>query len=478
MSHFFSRFFSGMAAASRSGLASTGRRLAGDRRGATAVTLALSLVPLVLATGGGIDFYKNRQKQQSLQAVADAAVLAGSITADEGGDGVATTKTYVTKNYDQPNGVTSTKVVVADANKMLLTADLTATTQTNFLRLVGITDLTVRAKSAATWGGQLMEVAVAIDVTASMDGTKMSAAKTAAKDLVKTLFTVPGTSKTNDKVKMSLVPFNSYVNIGTSYRGQPWLDVANDSTWTSYDCWDTWPGSTCTGYRHVSTTCYNDGVPYACEWDECTGWTSVPAVKVCAWNTHTSAWNGCVGSRNYPADLQAEATSASKVPGLMDTWCNGTTLIRLTDKQGTLNSAISGISPDGNTYIAPGMLWAWRTLSSKGPFADGSADAKATKKAIVLMTDGANTLSASYPKHDNNDVADANSILQKTCTNAKADGIAIFTIAYEVTDATIKSVLTNCASAPSYFFDSSNASEMAAAFSKIGAMLTARRLVY
>ena len=68
--------------------------------------------------------------------------------------------------------------------------------------------------------------------------------------------------------------------------------------------------------------------------------------------------------------------------------------------------------------------------------------------------------------------------LAKTCANTKADDITIFTIAFEVTDTKIKQILKACASAEPYFYDSNNAQQMKDAFKKIGAQLTARRLVY
>ncbi|MER2604873.1 MAG: pilus assembly protein [Siculibacillus sp.] len=453
------------------------RRLLGDRSGATAMTFALVLLPLIVAAGGGVDAYVMWKKQGLLQSVVDAAVLAGSVQQDESADGVATATTFISKNFDDPQGATSTKTITLDIAKSLITAEVTAKVKASFLPLIGLSEFTIRVKSAATWGGQLMEVAISLDGTGSMSGSKLTAAKQAAKDLTNILFTVPGTGAHNSKVKVALVPFARYVNVGLASRPSTWLDVPSDSTWTKYECWDTWPGSTCTGYVHRTGTCYNDGVPYSCEWDECTGWTSVPKVTACATNSYSSVWHGCVGSRASPLDLQAEVTIAAKVPGLMDAWCNAE-LVRLTNTKGKIISGIEAIGANDETFIATGMLWAWRTLSSKLPFGDGAADAKTTKKAIVLMTDGANTVSATPPQHWGSDVAASNAQLTQTCANAKAEGISIFTVAFEVTDANIKSILTNCASNANYFFDATDSAALIAAFNKIGSMLTARRLVY
>ena len=455
-------------------------RLWRDRSAATAVTFALLAVPIAALAGGATDAYLVYQHKSDLQAVVDGAVMAGAIQADTGAssDTVKTTvKTYVSKNFDTVYKATTTLNTEMDNSAGQVSASATTSMPTSFLKMIGISSITYTAKSAATYGGGLMEVALAIDVTGSMDGDKLTAAKAAAKDLVQTLFTVPGTNKVNEKVKVGLVPFARYVNVGLSSRGSTWLDVAADASWKSYDCWYEDSGGYCAASHKVTTTCYNDGTPYSCSWDQCDKWVSGKQVKVCQWVQHATGWNGCVGSRNSPLDLQAEVTSSNKVPGLMDTWCNAE-LVRLTKTQGQVISAIENLSAWDETYIAPGMLWAWRVLSPKAPFGDGSSDNVKTKKAIILMTDGYNTLSATYPQHWGTDTNDANAVLSKTCANVKADGIAIYTIAFQVTDPTIKKILTDCATSSSYFFDSSNISAMQSAFKQIGSQLSSRRLVY
>ena len=453
------------------------RRLMGDRGGSTAIMFTLAMVPMILAAGGGADVYVNWRLQTSLQNVADSAVLAGSLALDGGGNAGTTVSTYVTKNFDEPNQTSTAVTTKVDAATGTVSVDLVSSSGTTFLKMIGLKSIPLHVRSAATYGGGLLEVALAIDVTGSMDGAKMTAARKAAKDLVSTLFTVPGTNKVNDKVRMGLVPFTRYVRISTALRGQTWLDAPADSSTTVNECWTEDQGGYCTATKTVNTTCTNDGVSSPCSWEECTNWVPGKIVQVCGPRTYSKVWYGCVGSRNYPLDLQAEVSSAAKVPSIWDDYCP-LELQRLTKDQTALNNLIDALVPYEETYIAPGMLWAWRLVSSKAPFADGSADAKTNHKAIILMTDGANTFSASYPAHSSNDVADANSVLLKTCTNAKADNVSIFTIAFAVTDSAIKQTLTNCATSASYFFDAGSSTEMLAAFRQIGAQLSSRRLVY
>jgi hypothetical protein len=54
------------------------------------------------------------------------------------------------------------------------------------------------------------------------------------------------------------------------------------------------------------------------------------------------------------------------------------------------------------------------------------------------------------------------------CTNAKTDGIKIYTIAFQITDETTLGLLSDCASDPSKAFKSDNNDALLAAFSAIG----------
>ena len=52
------------------------RRFAGDRKGNVAMIFALSLAPIVMLTGMGIDYTVATQRKAMLDAAADAAALA------------------------------------------------------------------------------------------------------------------------------------------------------------------------------------------------------------------------------------------------------------------------------------------------------------------------------------------------------------------------------------------------------------------
>ncbi|MGQ0456404.1 MAG: hypothetical protein ACT4OU_05010 [Hyphomicrobium sp.] len=83
------------------------------------------------------------------------------------------------------------------------------------------------------------------------------------------------------------------------------------------------------------------------------------------------------------------------------------------------------------------------------------------------MTDGENSNSPTYPWHGGNDVTLANTLTVATCAGVKGAGIEVYTVAFDVTDATIKGVLEGCASSPSNYYDATSASQLSSAFEAI-----------
>ncbi len=100
-------------------------------------------------------------------------------------------------------------------------------------------------------------------------------------------------------------------------------------------------------------------------------------------------------------------------------------------------------------------------------------------KALVLMTDGRNTLATYAPNHWSAGAADWARGDAKTatlCGNIKRDKIEDYTVSFMVTDAGAKSLPSNCASNPSKAYSADNAAELAKVFEEIGQNLVALRL--
>jgi hypothetical protein len=263
-----------------------------------------------------------------------------------------------------------------------------------------------------------------LDNTYSMTGQKLTDLKAAANAL---LDVFEKADAKRNKVRFSVVPFSRYVNVGMSYRKASWLSVRDDYVATYKVCSKYTPVISRSDCTTQKTTAYNDGVPYTYDQKICNTIVYGDEVETCINKTSTYTWSGCVGSRNNPLDTQ-DISPNKKYSGLMGTSC-GAAVTRLTSDYATLRSAIGAMVANDETYIAPGVLWGWNTLSDSEPFTDGKAYDADVKKFIIVMTDGTNTVSPTYPAHTDTDVTKSNALMSTVCLNAKAKGVTIFTVA-------------------------------------------------
>lgn len=453
---------------------SIARRLMTCRKGSTAVIFAFSLVPLAAAVGAAIDYSLAFRIRAELQSAVDAAVIAGAQRrAVGGGDPTDLVALKVAKNFtEKHDGIVPTlDTRVRPDGSVLATASLTL--PTHFLSIVGIEQVEIEVESEARFGIGNAEVALVLDNTYSMTGAKLDGLKSASRLLVDSIYAGPGAES---RVKVSLVPFGQYVNVGLENRGALWRTVPPDRTETTRQCWMDYPIISQTNCRTVHGTCHSDGTPYACSWTECDTVYGDP-VERCDNVTTNYTWNGCAGSRNRPLNAQARVENSSPVPGILNAWCPSQ-LARLTNSKRNILDQIDGMTATGETYIPSGLVWGWRTLSPDPPFADAgpSTGADRPRKILVLMTDGANTKSANYPDHEGSDAAAANAITTELCNNIKGAGIEIFTVAFNVTDAATRDMLQACATSEPHYYNASGVTGLEAAFAQIGQSITAVRL--
>lgn len=454
-------------------------RFLDSRDGNVAMIFGLVVVPIMLMLGAAVDYGRASQARTALQTTVDSAAIAAAAAMLKGGDPTQVAANYVQQRFT-PVGRTVTTTTTADATQGIVTVRANTSVATSVMKLARVDALAVAATATAALGasgGQTVELAIAFDATGSMSqGGKLTTAQAAAKGLIDKVMKLPG-GAVNPNVRVGLAPFTTHVNVGLAYRGASWLTNSTDYTETlPQSCYDTYPNVVYGPTYHVTQTCTADGVSYDCSYDTADVLSWGTPVNVCSTPTLTHTWYGCVGSQNSPADENDVANASNKVPALFDVTECPSALMRLGNDQTALNAAIDALTPNGETYIAPGLLWGWRLLSPNPPFADGLPIGSA-KKILVLMTDGANTHSASYPDHNNTDVAASNSKLVNVCAAVKAAGITLYTIAFQVSDATIQSVLSQCATGVPYYYNAQTNADLQAAFNSIGAQLTNLRLV-
>jgi Flp pilus assembly protein TadG len=136
---------------------STLKRLLKDESGTFAVIFAVALVPLVAFAGSAVDYSNTKSIQSDLQAALDSAVLAAvSFPAREkklGVDPLAVAAKTFTANYPR-SGITPQFRM----DGAIVRGTVSTSVPTWGLKLVGITNLTANAVSAATANPQRLPV--------------------------------------------------------------------------------------------------------------------------------------------------------------------------------------------------------------------------------------------------------------------------------------------------------------------------------
>lgn len=170
--------------------------------------------------------------------------------------------------------------------------------------------------------------------------------------------------------------------------------------------------------------------------------------------------------------------------------CETEPLVPLTSKASDITKTVKNLEANGSTNMLEGVMWGWRVLSSREPFTDGASEGSSSvEKIIIFLTDGQNSfgnlnneLGSGYTsmgylvdgRLDNLTAASSgqtnNALDKKTltaCTNAKEDGIEIYTIRLEEPDAGTGTLLSECATSKSHYFDAPSRSQLAPIFDTI-----------
>jgi len=442
------------------------RQFAARQDGGIAIAFGLSLIMLCLAVGLAMDYSRGYSVEVALQSDLDAALLRAASELENPDAIQAAAQTFFNENWTAKHSASSVVLTVAKTSDSRVVGTATVAVPTTLMKLGGFETINLTATSEVEVAGGNVELAMVLDTTASMEGAKLQALKVAAKSLIETAYEEPDADQ---HVKVAIVPFGQYVNVGIGNRNEPWMSVDADHSEPRQTCGDQYTVTGTSNCRMETFTGSRDGIPYTYDADVC-DYTYSPPVYQCTDWTEWFTWNGCAGSRNSPLDTKDEDYS-TPIPGVMNAGC-GSPITTLTNDKTILEQNIDALTASGDTYIPTGLMWGWSALSSIPPFNDGVAygvkvDGKPVHKVMVLMTDGFNTLSPTYPQHDGGDRTQANTLTSELCANIKAKDVTIYTVAFEVADNAIKDILQGCATGPSRFFDASDAEELTAAFRNI-----------
>lgn len=480
--------------------------------GATVTMFAFAGVVLICMAGAVIDYGRVSKARTSLQAATDSAALAAARlpSKDAAQLRAAANNFFVANTADiDGNNIQITKFSFQESTGTVA-VESSGVLDTSLMSLIGVKTMGFSATSSAVKEvSGTVEMALVLDNTWSMSesagssDSKITVLKAAAKNLVSTVLAAGGTN-----VKIGIVPFADYVNVGTGNRGQSWISVPADYTETKTttsaevpaQCTTISTKQVCTKGAPKTCTRYTDGVPstYDCTPQTCTTQPITPYQSCTPYQppkttttTKNYKWYGCVRTRSSGTTLLLpDQTPTTLYQGFVETSQSCLSpIVPLTSDKATLTAAIDGLvinvgSYKPATFIPDGMVWGVNVLSKAAPFSEGAAYDTANKlprKALVLMTDGSNTrrFNSDGTHSDATTTAHTtkvNSDTSAVCTEAKAKKIEVFTVAFAVTDLAAKTMLQGCASGADHYYDATNAAALAAAFQAIGQSLTSLRL--
>jgi Flp pilus assembly protein TadG len=439
-------------------------RFGHDRAGNFAIMFAILAVPLISAVGIAVDLSRAYRVTSITQYALDSASLAaGRAGQTNTTNTLSAAQTAATNFYNASKPVdvlSSTLSLAADSTNTTFTLTATSWVSTPFLGVLSrmfstaapsgapsscssayscmkISRTATASIGAGGNGGSNVEVSLMLDVTGSMQGSKLTTLKDAASNLVDTIIWSDQSRYTS---RMAIVPFAEGVNVGTYFNA-----VTNTNTSRSWGWWS---------------------------------FTIDPCV---------------VDRSGTNANKDTAPGSGSWIPTFYDstgqTWCypDGNSIVPLTSNKTTLKNSITALTANGGTAGALGTQWAWYmispswasiwgTASAPSPYADlttlNSNGAPKLRKFAVLMTDGDYNMMYG----DTASTSTTNTAALAVCTGMKNAGITVYTVGFQLSGSTPKTMLTSCASSSDKFYDASSEASLLAAFRDIALKISSLRL--
>ncbi|MEM7776923.1 MAG: TadE/TadG family type IV pilus assembly protein [Pseudomonadota bacterium] len=306
-------------------------------------------------------------------------------------------------------------------------------------KLFGVDEYSVVREAEAAFAlSRNFEIALQLDVTNSMNDyatpldmayrlTKLKALKNATNSFVKAMLP-PGANN----VRIAIVPFASAVNAGRYTN-----DVAGPVV----------PGG---------PNCVIERLDY---------------------RTHQS-------TDVHPGGRILDSTRLMRAPSNGSRVCSDQPVVALTRNRPLLERSVEELTGQGGTSGHLGTAWAWYMLSPNwssvwpivskpAPYSDEN-----TLKIAILMTDGSYNTFKSDRDPDTNSFNSA----AETCANMKANGVVVYTVAFDVTDITVpgdkraQEIMKACASSADKAYLAADAGELVARFKDVASSILAEEL--
>jgi len=493
------------------------RRFARSSSGNIAIIFSFMLIPLLTAVGGAVDLSRALLAEQRLGNALDATALAvgaNETMSEEELQQLA--QNFFNANYPEELIGTPGPITLTIEDGIV---NIAGTTQLNttLLGLIDIDVMNVAASAQVVRESKSLEVVLVLDNTGSMaQNGKIGALKDATSILVDQLF---GEQPVHPKLKIAFVPFSQAVNVGSDKAGEFWIDSTALSSIHGENFYPDGSGNKINVfnlYNAMSNKSWNgcvetrpepldelDTVPSLADGD--TLWVPYfypdePGGKNSPSNGYDNSYladgvSGTAAHRQKSWGKYSAQTPSNSADG--PNWgCYIAPITALTNVKQDLKDAIVDFIANGYTHIPIGLAWGWRVASPSEPFTEGAPyEDPETNKAIVLLTDGYNTLEyqnthnkTNYSAYGfvnggrlgttnyNNAVSQLDPKTSAVCENIKEAGIRLYTITFQLPNGPIKDLMRDCATSPSLYYDSPSNAQLQTVFQAIAKDLSNLRI--
>ncbi len=404
-----------------------------NRSGSMAVLTATALVAVALAAGSALDFSRVAHTKTVISDALDAAILAAGNDLSQGRAVNAEFRQdfeeFFHANIDLRASIAGNYSVVefsVDEDTGEIHGKVSGEIEMTLMKFAGYETMTLETEATAIFSNSDVEIAMMLDVTGSMGGSKINSLRLAATDAVNILLPEPDTQG----VRIGLVPYSWSVNAG---------NYADDVTANASD--------KCVTER-AGVEAYSD----------------VSALVV-------------------PVGADSRAVDADKCPDLEILPLTD----RENTLKNKISQLSAGGYTAGHLGVAWSYYMLSEKWQDLWPSASDPADySEDVRKVAVLMTDG--EFNTFYDETSGNPwgpyVDESSDHAEAICADMKAPkagepGITIYSVAFQAPSAA-EATLRECASADTatetYYYSASSEQELREAFRAIAGSIKTLRL--
>ncbi|MGI9405696.1 MAG: hypothetical protein ACR2O4_04940 [Hyphomicrobiaceae bacterium] len=410
------------------------RKFRSDENGTVAIVFGLIAVAFLAFGGISVDMARTYGANSQALAALDSAILAAGQARNRLGSSDAELQIFAQRQFDANIANAGSRVdefsnftLTISDDGQTFTGAVDVSVPTYFAGLVNHDSFDFTASSTATFDTKVVELAMMLDITGSMRGTKIDGLRLAAKDVVDLMIADSPRAKSN---RIALAPYAAAVNAG------------------SLSSQLTAPGNGSVDGCVVG----RDGANAATE--------AAPGV---------GTWLTAGGPAAPLADIDpTEGTGGYSCPDVA--------VMPLSDSKTDLKDRINDFTDRGWTAGHLGAAWGWYLLSPQwssvfdsdaepAPYTDDE-----TIKAVLLMTDGIFNTRYIGSSGDTSE-----SLARTLCANMRTAGIQVYAVAFDA-PADAEATLRACASSIDHYFEADNTQQLRAAFRNIASDLTSLRL--